>query len=99
MSAVSDSDLNYCRELAVPSGSVFELTSRFLPVQDCERLLGLYALQQAIGQIPRAATDDSVKWAKLQWWSKELAEDPDHPSRHPVLKTLQDNFTDGTTGF
>ena len=89
MSAISDSDMSYCRELAMPAGSVFELTSRFLPLADCDRLLGLYALQQTIGHIPHAATDDSVKWAKLQWWSKELAEDPEHPSRHPILGVLQ----------
>ena len=53
-----------------------------------ELLLPLYALMQAIGGIPQSQTDDSVKWAKLKWWSEELSADPGSSTRHPVLRAL-----------
>jgi len=88
MASIPAVELEHCRELALVPGSVFEFTSRFLPSGDFEPLLAKYALKQAIGGIPRARTDDSVKWAKLKWWSEELLEDPAAPARHPVLRAL-----------
>ena len=88
MAAVSPVELDFCSELAMPPGSLFEFTSRFLPADRRESLLALYALIQAVGKIPHGPVDDSVKWAKLKWWSEELVADPDSPSRHPVLRVL-----------
>ncbi len=89
MVVISESDLGLCRELAIPRGSLFEFTSRFLTANKLQPLLALYALQQAVSSIPRMPVDDAVKWAKLKWWSEELAAEPDAPSRHPVLRVLQ----------
>jgi phytoene/squalene synthetase len=50
--------------------------------------LALYALKQAIGSIAFGPADDSVKWAKLKWWSEELVAEPGAPARHPVLRAL-----------
>lgn len=88
MADVSSPELDYCRELALLPGSVFEFTSRFLSNDQLEPLLSLYALMQALGSIPRSHTDDSVKWAKLKWWSEELIADPGSSTRHPVLRAL-----------
>ena len=88
MAEVSALELEHCRDLAVLPGGLFEFTSRFLPTGQLEPMLALYALKQLIGSIPSAPTDDSVKWAKLKWWSEELAADPDSLSRHPVLRLL-----------
>ena len=88
MVAVSPVELEYCSDLAMPPGSLFEFTSRFLPADRRESLLALYALMQAIGKIPHSPVDDSVKWAKLKWWSEELVAEPDSSSRHPVLRVL-----------
>lgn len=88
MTEVSALELEHCRELAVLPGSLFEFTSRFLPADRLEPMLALYALKQLIGSIPSTPTDDSVKWAKLKWWSEELVADSDSPSRHPVLRLL-----------
>ncbi|MFC1702142.1 squalene/phytoene synthase family protein [Pseudomonadota bacterium] len=88
MAGVSTVEFDYCRELALLPGSVFEFTSRFLTTEKCEPLLALYALRQAIGTIPDTRADDSVKWAKLKWWSEELVADPGAASRHPVLRAL-----------
>lgn len=84
----SNLEFEYCRELALLPGSVFEFTSRFVPESQMEPLLPIYALKQAIGGIPQSQTDDSVKWAKLKWWSEELSADPGSSSRHPVLRAL-----------
>lgn len=81
-------EFDHCRELALLPGSVFEFTSRFLPAGKLEPLLALYALRQAIGSIPYGPADDSVKWAKLKWWSEELLADPGESLRHPVLRAL-----------
>jgi len=84
----SQVEFDHCRELALLPGSVFEFTSRFLPAGKLEPLLALYALKQAIGSIPYGHADDSVKWAKLKWWSEEILADPGEPLRHPVLRAM-----------
>ena len=88
MTATSNLELDHCRELALLPGSVFEFTSRFVPEVQMQSLLPLYALKQAVGGIPQSQTDDSVKWAKLKWWSEELSGDPGSSTRHPVLRAL-----------
>jgi phytoene/squalene synthetase len=81
-------EFEHCRELALTPGSVFEFTSRFLQAGRLEPLLALYALRQAISSIPHGHVDDTVKWAKLKWWSEELVADPDASLRHPILRAL-----------
>ncbi len=88
MSDVSPLELEHCKELAMLPGSLFEFTSRYIPADRQQQLVALYALTLSIGSIPIAPTDDSVKWAKLKWWSEELVAEPDSPSRHPVLRAL-----------
>jgi len=88
MSQVSALELEHCNELAMLPGSLFEFTSRYIPVARQQQLVALYALVQLLASIPMAATDDAVKWAKLKWWSEELAAEPDSPARHPVLRAL-----------
>jgi len=88
MASVPTVELEHCRELALVPGSVFEFTSRFLPSNEFEPLLAKYALKQAVGSIPKGGADDSVKWAKLKWWTEELVADPEAPARHPVLRAL-----------
>jgi len=88
MASIPGVELEHCRELALIPGSVFEFTSRFLPKGEFEPLLAKYALKQTVSSIPKGSTDDSVKWAKLKWWSEELLADPAAPARHPVLRAL-----------
>jgi phytoene/squalene synthetase len=85
---VSTVEFDHCRELAMLPGSLFEFTSRFLKSDQLEPMLALYALRQSICNIPYTPVDDTVKWAKLKWWSEELLADPDSPSRHPVLRAM-----------
>lgn len=88
MAGVSSVELDHCSELAMPRGSLFEFTSRFIPAEQLAPLLALYALIQAVSTIVNTPVDESVKWAKLKWWSEELTADPGSPSRHPVLRAL-----------
>jgi phytoene/squalene synthetase len=88
MSGIPTVEYHHCSELAMPPGSLLEFTSRFLPAGQLEPLLALYALKQAVSAIVHAPADDSVKWAKLNWWSEEIVADPVSPSRHPVLRAL-----------
>jgi len=88
MAHVSAVALDHCKELAMIPGSLFEFTSRFIPAARRQQLLALYALTQSVRLIPITAVDDSVKWAKLKWWSGELAAEPAAPSRHPVLRAM-----------
>ena len=81
-------EFGHCRELVMLPGSLFEFTSRYVPADQLEALLALYALKQAISTIPYSAVDDSVKWAKLKWWSEEVVAEPGSSSRHPVLRAL-----------
>jgi phytoene/squalene synthetase len=88
MADVASVEFGYCRELVMVPGSLFEFTSRYVPADQLEALLALYALKQTISTIPHTAVDDSVKWAKLKWWSEEVIADPGSSSRHPVLRAL-----------
>jgi phytoene/squalene synthetase len=88
MADATSVEFDHCRELALLPGSVFEFTSRFLPTGKLESLLALYALRQSVGTIAHSPVDDSVKWAKLKWWSEEFIAEPDASSRHPVLRAL-----------
>jgi len=88
VSRVSGVELEHCKELVMVPGSLFEFTSRFIPVTRRQQLLALYALTQSVGSIPVAAVDDAVKWAKLRWWSEELVAEPTSRSRHPVVRAL-----------
>lgn len=81
-------ELQHCKELAMPEGSLFEFTSRYVPTGRQQQLLSIYALVQSVGSIPTASTDDSVKWTKLKWWSEELLAEPSAASRHPVLRAM-----------
>jgi phytoene/squalene synthetase len=89
MSDIVSAEMDNCRELAMPPGSVFEFTGRFLSASELQPVLALYALRQAIATIPYLSADDSVKWAKLKWWSDEILAEPASPSRHPILRVLQ----------
>jgi len=88
MPASSSIEQAHCRELAMPAGSLFEFTSRFVPAGRLESLTAVYALVHVVGSIPLSSVEDPLKWAQLKWWSEELAADPDSPSRHPVLRAL-----------
>lgn len=72
----------------MPPGSLFEVSSRFLDKESARQLMALYALRQSVSDIPLRTTDDTVKWAKLKWWSEELLAEPSAPARHPVLRAL-----------
>jgi len=85
---VTSVEFDHCRELVMRPGSLFEFTSRFLQSDQIKPLLALYALKQSVCNIPYTPVDDTVKWAKLKWWSEELLADPDSPSRHPVLRAM-----------
>lgn len=86
--STSTTELELCKELALLPGSLFEFTSRFVPDEQRAPLLALYALKQSIGSIPQTPVEDSVKWAKLKWWSEEFSADPASSSLHPVLRVL-----------
>jgi phytoene/squalene synthetase len=81
-------EYEHCKELAMPPGSLFEFTSRFVPDGQLQQLMSVYALINTLSSIPLASTDDSVKWAKIKWWSEELAADPSSPARHPILRAM-----------
>lgn len=89
MSEISTVELEHCKELAMPPGSLFELSSRFVSAKLTAQLLAVYALIQSINLIPLSVADDTVKWAKLKWWAEELSAEPAAPERHPVLRALQ----------
>ena len=81
-------ELEHCREAALVKGGLFEFTSRYLPAERSDEYMALYAIVRTIHSIPDAHVDESVKWAKLKWWSEELLAEPGSVSRHPVLRAL-----------
>lgn len=88
MSEISSVELEYCKELAMPPGCLFEVSSRFISEEQAARLLATYALRKSISLIPLSTADDTVKWAKLKWWSEELSAVGSAPERHPVLRAM-----------
>lgn len=91
MTEITSIELDHCRELVMQPGSMFEFTSRFLRAEQLDSVLAVYALRNSICTIPYFPVDDTVKWAKLKWWSEELMKDADAPSRHPILRVLRES--------
>lgn len=91
VTGITSVELDHCRELVMQPGGLFEFTSRFLQSGQSDAVLALYALIHSICNIPYSPVDDTVKWAKLKWWSEELVKDADSPSLHPVLRVLEES--------
>lgn len=73
----------YCQDKAAKSGSSFYYSFLFLPPQQRQAIIALYAFCREVDDVVDECTDPSLAQTKLNWWRKEIenlfAGKPDHP--------------------
>ncbi len=81
--------LEYCKQKAAQSGSSFTVSFMFLPKNQREAMIALYAFCREVDDVVDECTDFSVAQTKLNWWKSEIANCYANTPQHPVTKALQ----------
>jgi 15-cis-phytoene synthase len=79
----------YCKQKAVQSGSSFTISFLFLPKNQRDAMIALYAFCREVDDVVDECTDFSVAQIKLNWWKSEVANLYANTPQHPVSKALQ----------
>ncbi|MDH5357700.1 MAG: presqualene diphosphate synthase HpnD [Gammaproteobacteria bacterium] len=79
----------YCRDKTAKSGSSFYYSFLFLPEQQRQAIMGLYAFCREVDDTVDEATDPNVARSKLEWWRQEIQNTFNNKASHPVGKALQ----------
>jgi 15-cis-phytoene synthase len=82
----------YCRQQAAQSGSSFYYSFLFLPIEQREAIIALYAFCRAVDDVVDNATDIQIATTTLKWWRDEIermfAHNPANPATHPICLAL-----------
>lgn len=81
--------LQYCQAHTAPVGSTLYYSLRYLPPQQYEALLSIFAFALAIRKIPYDCQDAGVAKAKLVWWRDEIQRLSQAQPTHPMTQALQ----------
>ncbi len=83
----------YCQDKAAKSGSSFYYSFLFLPQQQRQAIIALYAFCREVDDVVDECTDPGVAETKLNWWRTEIdklfADKPDHPVTQSLQTALQ----------
>jgi phytoene/squalene synthetase len=82
------SDLQYCWQMVRRVQPMFLISSPYLPKQQVEGVLALFALCASIEEVLFKVTDESVARTKLTWWAEELLPAAMGNSDHPIVRQL-----------
>lgn len=85
----------YCREKAAQSGSSFYYSFLFLPPEQCQAIMAVYAFCREVDDIVDECTEKEVAAKKLAWWKEELERIFTGTPTHPVgiaLKSAKQRF-------
>ncbi|HDY86104.1 hypothetical protein LCGC14_1367950 [marine sediment metagenome] len=85
----------YCQNKAAKSGSSFYYSFRFLPPQQRQAIIALYAFCREVDDTVDDIEDTDVARAKLAWWREEIQRTYQGTPTHPVglaLQTALQNF-------
>jgi phytoene synthase len=81
--------LEYCKQKASQSGSSFTVSFIFLPKNQREAMIALYAFCREVDDVVDECSDYSVAQTKLNWWKSEIDNLYANTPQHPVTKALQ----------
>lgn len=83
----------YCQDKAAKSGSSFYYAFRFLPRQQRDAIIALYAFCREVDDVVDECTDEDIARKKIQWWREEVerlfAGNPGHPVTKALLPQTQ----------
>ncbi|MDH5217931.1 MAG: presqualene diphosphate synthase HpnD [Gammaproteobacteria bacterium] len=78
----------YCQEKAAKSGSSFYYSFRFLPKEQREAILALYAFCREVDDVVDECSDVGIARTKLAWWRDEIENLYQGKPKHPVTRAL-----------
>ncbi|OUR65573.1 squalene synthase HpnD [Methylophaga sp. 42_25_T18] len=79
----------YCQDKAAKSGSSFYYSFRFLPEQQRQAIIALYAFCREVDDTVDEISDKELAATKLEWWRNEIILTFKGEATHPVGKSLQ----------
>ena len=79
----------YCEDKAKQSGSSFYASFRYLPPEQRDAMVALYAFCREVDDVVDEIHDDNVARTTLAWWRTELAALYDGTPSHPVMLALK----------
>ncbi len=82
----------YCQNKAAASGSSFYYSFLFLPTEQRQAILALYAFCREVDDVVDECSDRDVARRKLDWWREEIAACFDGKSKHPVTQALESSL-------
>jgi phytoene synthase len=79
----------YCQDKAAKSGSSFYYSFRFLPPQQRQAIIALYAFCREVDDTVDEIADTDIARTKLAWWREEIQRTFHGIATHPVGLALQ----------
>jgi len=79
----------YCQDKAAKSGSSFYYSFRFLPPQQRQAIIALYAFCREVDDTVDEIADTDIARTKLEWWREEIQRTFHGIATHPVGLSLQ----------
>jgi phytoene synthase len=79
----------YCQDKAAKSGSSFYYSFRFLPAQQRQAIIALYAFCREVDDTVDEIADTDIARTKLAWWREEIQRTFHGIATHPVGLALQ----------
>jgi len=79
----------YCQDKAAKSGSSFYYSFRFLPAQQRQAIIALYAFCREVDDTVDEISDPGVARTTLEWWREEIQRTFKGEATHPVGQALQ----------
>ena len=78
----------YCQDKAAKSGSSFYYSFLFLPTQQRQAIMALYAFCREVDDVVDECHDAGLARVKLDWWRAEMARTFAGAPEHPVGRAL-----------
>ena len=79
----------YCKDKAAQSGSSFYYSFLFLPSDQRQAIMAVYAFCREVDDIVDECTDKEIAYKKLEWWQEEIDRIFLNTPTHPVGKALR----------
>lgn len=79
----------YCQDKAAKSGSSFYYSFLFLPEEQKQAIIALYAFCREVDDVVDECEDPNIARIKLQWWREEIGNMFDGDPQHPVTRALK----------
>ena len=78
----------YCQDKAAKSGSSFYYSFLFLPPEQKQAIIALYAFCREVDDVVDECDDPSLARIKLNWWRSEIDKLFEGAPQHPVTQAL-----------